>query len=274
MRTAVWLTTPAAGAPARKITAGRSDGQGGIAVADDGTIFYSASDKNEIDLYRLEPGGTPRRLTSGGGWSSANPSLSPDGRYLLFGRFREREALLARMNAHDGGDVRTLCPIVPGGRNAQRIAVTRDSRWVIFTSGRGGVERLWKVSIDGGEPVRISDFEASHPSISPDDQQIAFSGAFIGVMPMQGGAPRRVPNTHAISTSMAQWMPDGKTLLHSAGQNDRANLWLQPLDGSPPRKITNFDTEHIWRFDLSPNGQHLGIVRGLLERDAVLITDF
>lgn len=188
--------------------------------------------------------------------------------------FRGREAVLARVNAHDGSGLRQLCAIVPGGRTAQRAAITRDSRWVIFVSFRGGVERLWKVSIDGGEPVRVSDFEASQPSISPDDKQIAFSGAYIGVVPMQGGEPQRVPNTQAFSTSMAHWMPDGKTLLHSAGRNDRANLWLQPLDGSPPQKITNFDTEHVWRFDLSPNGKHLAIVRGLLERDAVLLTDY
>ena len=277
MRTAVWHTAPVPGAPARKMTTGRSEGQGGVAVGDDGTIFYSATEANSIDIFRLEPGGAPRRLT-GGDWDNSVPSLTPDGRYIVFGMFREREAILARVDARDGSGLRQLCAIEPGGRNAQRIAITRDSRWAIFVSFRGGVERLWKVSIDGGEPVRVTDFEANHPSISPDDKRIAFSGGFIGVAPLAvdgvGGKPQRVPNTQAFSTSMAHWMPDGKTLLHSAGQNDRANLWLQPLDGSPPRKITNFDTEHIWRFDLSPNGQHLAIVRGLFERDAVLITDF
>jgi hypothetical protein len=53
--------------------------------------------------------------------------------------------------------------------------------------------------------------------------------------------------------------------------NDRVNLWLQPLDGSPPRKITDFDDASLLRFDLSPDGKHLMAVRGVLSRDAVLI---
>ena len=56
--------------------------------------------------------------------------------------------------------------------------------------------------------------------------------------------------------------------------NDRVNLWLQPLDGAPPRKITSFDDDSLLRFDLSPDGKHLMAVRGVLSRDAVLLENF
>lgn len=59
--------------------------------------------------------------------------------------------------------------------------------------------------------------------------------------------------------------------------NDRVNLWLQPLDGTPPRKITNFDDDYLLRFDLSPDGKYLMAVRGVLSRRGVhreLLTAF
>ena len=79
--------------------------------------------------------------------------------------------------------------------------------------------------------------------------------------------------THT-SYSSVRWNGDGSGLLHNSGRNDRSNIWLQPLDGSPPRKITQFDDDYVLRFDVSPDGRQLAIVRGTLSRDAVLIENF
>jgi tricorn protease-like protein len=188
---------------------------------------------------------------------------------------RERDAVLARMDA-DGTDVRVLCPVVPE-RYPQPAAITLDGRAVVF----GSDGRLWKVSIDGGRPIRITGFDAMRPAISPDGTRIAFIlrndftiGDAIGVMPIEGGPVRRFPAPGLHSFASVRWTADGTGLLHNAGMNDRLNLWLQPLDGTPPRKITNFDDDYLLRFELSPDGKHLMAVRGVLSRDAVLIENF
>ena len=44
------------------------------------------------------------------------------------------------------------------------------------------------------------------------------------------------------------------------------------IDGAPPRQITNFNTDRIFSFDFSKNGD-LIYSRGLRTNDIVLITD-
>ena len=54
------------------------------------------------------------------------------------------------------------------------------------------------------------------------------------------------------------------------GERDVDNLWLQPLDGSPGKQITNFKSEHIWDFHWSFDGSKLGMVRGHSDLNVVL----
>ena len=55
------------------------------------------------------------------------------------------------------------------------------------------------------------------------------------------------------------------------GQVD--NLWLQHLDGSPGKQITDFKSEFIRDHDYSYDGKQLAIIRGHRESDVVLIRD-
>jgi hypothetical protein len=51
------------------------------------------------------------------------------------------------------------------------------------------------------------------------------------------------------------------------------NLWLQPLDGSPGKQVTNFKAEQITDFHLSFDGSKLGMVRGHTDSDVVLLEE-
>jgi eukaryotic-like serine/threonine-protein kinase len=51
------------------------------------------------------------------------------------------------------------------------------------------------------------------------------------------------------------------------------NLWLQPLDGSRGRQITNFESDGIQNFRFSPDGKTLGVFREHTESDVVLLHD-
>jgi Tol biopolymer transport system component len=55
---------------------------------------------------------------------------------------------------------------------------------------------------------------------------------------------------------------------------DRANVWLQPLDGKPPRRVTDFQEYLVYGFDVSPDGKSLAFSRGPRTRDALLIKGF
>ena len=66
---------------------------------------------------------------------------------------------------------------------------------------------------------------------------------------------------------------DGKAVVYPARENGVDNLWLQPLDGSKGRYITDFKAERIYDFHWSFDGKQLALVRGHTDSDVVLIRD-
>ncbi|MCU1305635.1 MAG: serine/threonine protein kinase, partial [Acidobacteriaceae bacterium] len=58
--------------------------------------------------------------------------------------------------------------------------------------------------------------------------------------------------------------------VHSNGAD---NIWLYPIAGGPGRQITKFKTENIAEFHFSPDGKKIGIIRGHIDSDIVLIRD-
>jgi Tol biopolymer transport system component len=132
------------------------------------------------------------------------------------------------------------------------------------------------VSIDGGTPVPMFRQESWRPTISPDGKWVAFgTHGVLQLASLTGAAPvRTFKDANPTTYCMMRWTEDGSGLLHNCGPNDRKNVWLQPIDGSPPRQMTHFDDEYVLYFDVVPGGNELVVVRGILARDAVLIKNF
>ena len=66
---------------------------------------------------------------------------------------------------------------------------------------------------------------------------------------------------------------DGKAVVYPASDQDTDNLWLQPLDGSPGKQLTNFKSEHILDFHWSFDGSKVGMIRGHTDSDVVLLQE-
>jgi hypothetical protein len=62
-------------------------------------------------------------------------------------------------------------------------------------------------------------------------------------------------------------------VIYATRQAGAENLWLQPLDGSPGRQLTNFDSELIENFRWSFDGSEFAVLRGHLNTDVVLMRD-
>ena len=97
---------------------------------------------------------------------------------------------MAYMSAHryddaiaiDGGNPKQLT----SENNGILPSISPDGRWVIFTGKVSGEPRLWKVSIDGGEPVRLTDYNSSLGVVSPDGKSI------VCIYREQTNSPRRI----------------------------------------------------------------------------------
>ena len=71
-----------------------------------------------------------------------------------------------------------------------------------------------------------------------------------------------------------RWTADGSALVYAVGRGGVSNLWAQPVDGGPPKQLTNFTAERIFGFGLSRDGRQLALSRGTWSSDVVLISDF
>jgi serine/threonine protein kinase/dipeptidyl aminopeptidase/acylaminoacyl peptidase len=70
-----------------------------------------------------------------------------------------------------------------------------------------------------------------------------------------------------------QFSPDGKSLAFVVEEKGVDNIWLQPLDGSNGRQITNFKSEEITSFRWSPDGKQVAVGRHHNSSDVILLRD-
>jgi Tol biopolymer transport system component len=68
-----------------------------------------------------------------------------------------------------------------------------------------------------------------------------------------------------------RWAPDGRALAYIDRTGGASNLWLQPLDRGPRRKLTHFSEGRIASFDWSRDGSKLAWMRVHEVRDIVAI---
>jgi Tol biopolymer transport system component len=154
---------------------------------------------------------------------------------------------------------------------------------VYTTFGTGGFS-IWKVSADGGEPVQLINKYALIPSISPDGKLIACyyvaditRATKIGIFPIDGGEPIKqfdLLTPAGAGSPPVRWMPDGRSIAYIATQAGVSNIWLQPMDGGPPKQMTDFTSGRIFWFDISRDGKSLAMSRGTVTSDVVLMKDF
>ena len=65
----------------------------------------------------------------------------------------------------------------------------------------------------------------------------------------------------------------GKLLHTSRHTGGVSNIWSQPLDGDPPKPLTDFKSDSIFSFSWSRDGKQLVYARGAVTSDVVLIRD-
>jgi Tol biopolymer transport system component len=157
---------------------------------------------------------------------------------------------------------------------------TPDSKWIVFKSYlASGGSRIFRIGIDGGEPVRLTEKIAAEPNVSPDGTLISFvyrtapaSPNQIAIMPFAGGEPKLIRDLPA-HYGRLRWAADGRALLYADRQSGVGNIWIQPLDGGPPTQLSNWKATAIPDFGWSRDGKWLAYAVGSMTSDVVLIND-
>jgi eukaryotic-like serine/threonine-protein kinase len=223
---------------------------------------------------------------------SASQVLEPSAcgrRYLVFTwRFHEgtHGRTVWRSN-FDGSNLVKLTEV--GGRYP---VCSQDEKWLYFLNE--SADQIWRVPVDGSGKEELvpgtvfpQTFTAGiRPALSPDGKLLAITLVTtlnpelmkpedkMGLVSLGSTAQPRLLNADPrIAGSSLQFSPDGKALAYAIRENGVDNIWLQPLDSSTGRRITNFNAEQIVDFQWSPDGKTLGILRTHSDSDVVLLQE-
>lgn len=134
---------------------------------------------------------------------------------------------------------------------------SRDGRFLIIN----GDGLLYRLPLDGGEPVRIDTGFAvrcnNDHGLSPDGRLLAisdkveFGKSAIYVLPSEGGMPRLV--TPDLPSYWHGWSPDGATLAYCGIRDDLFDIYTIPVEGGEERRLT-FGEGRNDGPDYSPDG--------------------
>ena len=269
----VWAVPAGDANRAVQLTSNNVDGANGIAWAPDGRILYATRVRGSSDIWIMNADGTGQNQLTVDTRVNGNPSVSPDGRYVVFVSNRTGNRCIWRMDI-DGSNPKQLTY----GIDARSPEITPDGQWVVYSDVGSGKLTLWKVSIEGDNQVQLTDYYSVGPAVSPDGKQIAFifldeqvtpKRSRIAIIPFDGGPPTKVLD---LTPRRIRWTSDGRALTYPDTRNGVPNIWAQPLDGSPPKQLTNFTTDQIFAYAWSRDGKQLACARGNRNSDVVLIS--
>ena len=242
----------------------------------DGQLIDDQSNR----LNRIDPAtGNKSAIVTEEGSVSGDPDVCRDGSHVVFDlgfRHHTSDVNVWRMDA-SAGNLRQLTT----GKNDSHAVCSPNSRWVYFMQ-QGDEAKLARVSIDGGQAQTLSDLPItdSQFDISPDGKLAAFatlehSGEHkikLALVSTDSPQSREMDFERPLS-GLVRISRDGKAVVYPTRENGVDNLWLQPLDGSKGRQITDFRSERIYDFHWSFDGKQLALVRGHTDSDVVLIRD-
>jgi serine/threonine protein kinase len=243
----------------------------------DGRIVYDAKSGEGADIWITRPQGTSAKQLTFGGVNRA-PSVSQDGSRIVFmrGENAERDSHLWSMDL-DGGNLRQLT----NGVEELNPCVSPDNQWIVYKADVAGASALWKLHNDGSAPVRLTDHTAEAPSISPDGKLIACayqadanSQTKIALIPFAGGQPEKLFDIPPTVRFPVHWTNDGRALAYVDARDGVSNIWIQLIDGSPPKQLTDFKLDSIFWFNWSRDGKQLALARGNSTSDVVLMSNF
>ena len=270
-----YLSTASAETPSnvRRITSAFH----GLAWLPDGKIVYSKHDSGS-SLWLINPDGAEQKQLTFDNLAYFNPVTSPDGQYIFYTVAQNDVFHIWRMNADGSNKIR-----ITNGAGEQAPAPAPDGSSLFYQLTGKFPPTIWKIPVDGGETVQITKDYGTRPQASPDGKLLAYfirdkardNRHVISVLSLESGQIVKTfaPAEGGFSTHKIRWTPDGAALAYATETAElTANIWIQPLNGESPRRLTDFNAERIFDFAWSPDGKQLAVIRGSWNHEAVLIS--
>jgi len=192
-------------------------------------FVYTAGYAESAELYLLLPGKPPQRLTHNN-WEDSSPQWSPTGQWLAFLSRQGDGKQRAYLMEYPAGDIRPLV--------SDRNLLADELRW----------------SPDGGKMLLLGAY--SQEQVWPPQSEL-----FV-VDVRTGAILYRLKEDGVIDKP--SWSPSGDRIayvLHT-GQKHVLKIWEIQVN----RSFTLFSEQDVWFAEWSPDGEHIAVLAGILER--------
>jgi Tol biopolymer transport system component len=219
------------------------------AISPDGRMLAFMVEKplGHVDLFtgRVSGGAWIRLTTDAAREVSAR--FAPDGERIAYTVTDTTSGVPSvRVVPTNGGDVIATIP------DAADAAWSPDGRRIAYlhrSADREGVE-LTVSSVDGSDARAILASDSKypflrHPAWSPDGRTIAIvrgTGGVAGeiwLVPSEGGNPRlAIQEPTATYSDWPSFTADGRGIVHASNRGGATNIWLLPLSGGAPIRLT------------------------------------
>jgi len=189
--------------------------------------------------------------------SLQNAAFSPDGKTIVFTRFRNgynqppSDLYTFNLATHE------LKPLVKDGNSSVNLpgeCWNAATNAIIFSSDREPHDEIYSISADGvaGSEIQITDRPDSvafEPTFSPDGQWLVFETHLLdeeenGVITKyrRDGTSGYIELTaREADCRQPNWSPAGNKILYQRAVDDQWDIWIMDIDGSQKTKVTNFD---------------------------------
>ncbi|HMA23616.1 MAG TPA: BTAD domain-containing putative transcriptional regulator, partial [Gemmatimonadaceae bacterium] len=252
----IWTVPISGGTPVR-LTDSTHSNVSPVWASDGHSIFYVTNALGVSDVFRQRVSsdgqaiGRATRLTTG--LEAAGFSLSADQRRAAYSVARQRSHIWAATIPRSGTTPDSAIEQITNEAEAiEGLDISRDGKWLVYDSDRGGNQDIYKLRIGepGSAPIQLThDPAPDHvPQWSPNGREIAYYSERAGnrdirVMSAEGHDDRAV-TTSPLQEHDATWSPDGRSLAFVAGgyglpvqivvaSRDSQGAWLAP------RQLTN-----------------------------------
>lgn len=189
-------------------------------------------------------GARARQITFAAGGYVGGLSWTPDGR-IVYDSEAGVSPAISIMDA-DGGNSKLLTGELSGRGYLSQSHVTPDGRHILFTSDLNGERHIWRMKIDGSDPVQLTRGTGEDdPSCTPDGRWVLYTRLerknvglpSIGRVSVEGGELKLLTDDFTAYPAVS---PDGRSFacLYAPGPGMIPwNIAVYPIEGGRPLKI-------------------------------------
>ncbi len=273
----IWNVPADNSAQAKRITEGKMEGIG-LSWTPDNRIVYASNVSGNSEIWLMNEDGTGKKQITSDKELKLNPCAANDGKFIFHNIAGNQSGGSAKLEI-DGKNSKIL-----GGK--WNVLCAAGSPYIFyFAEVEPGSNRaaLFRDSVEMNAPVKITDKPVQYYAASPDGKNVAYIywddkklGYTMETQNLETNSfknfelPQSAVQKYSEGQFVMRWTADGKNLSFVNDESGFANVWLLPLNGDKPRRITNFNDNFIFSFAWSNDGKKLAVSRGTLTSDAIL----